>query len=146
MKKNVLPNKASDLLLLAVNDAIALQKRSKKFKLNMNTWNSIIDEKCNVCMAGAVMIKELGCAPGNDNPLYRSGFELKHKLYAINGMRVGNLFDAFRDLSKFISTKQKLVIQDLQVLLLNEFLGSDLSRASWKTYRKVAKKLKSIGL
>lgn len=59
MKTDVkLPDKLSDLLELAVNDAMSLEN-SNNYVLNMLDWHSPYVEttgtKCNVCMAGAVM-------------------------------------------------------------------------------------------
>lgn len=64
-KRKVKPKKArlplpilpSDLIMLALKDLMAVEKL-KSYKINMGKWHEP-NGKCSVCLAGAVMVKEL---------------------------------------------------------------------------------------
>lgn len=101
-----LPGKPSELIRLALSDFIAAEK---KFEINMSRWY-VVNGKCSVCFAGAVMagtlgktrddVKELGLT--NDD----GEFELFPRylgregpaLAALNEFREGRLDAGFRQL------------------------------------------------
>lgn len=52
---NKLPNKKSDLLLLALEDYFKI-KNNPKYCINMQVWHSIYEDRlCHVCLSGVIM-------------------------------------------------------------------------------------------
>lgn len=69
--KDTLPNKPSELLLLAIKDLEKVEK-SKRLIVDMGHWVSphaggyeIPKGKCAVCLAGAVLVRSLGVTTSN---------------------------------------------------------------------------------
>ena len=72
----------SDLLEIAVRDAMALEK-TREVKFDMYAWveaPTFYEKKCRVCLAGAQMYRDLGV-------LQASKISARHS--AVNKMRVG---------------------------------------------------------
>lgn len=153
-----LPNKLSSLLELAINDAQALA-RSKRFVLDMGRWLvALPDDKCAVCLAGAVMSRTLETA----RPA--TGFEIgpyggsygknKNKLLAINAMRTGDFFAAARELDIEYTDDQADAIQAARDVVkaeqekhpLNGGTSPHPGRAPWRAYRRAIKVLRGAGL
>lgn len=60
MRNVKLPNKPSKLLKVALEDLEAVEK-DLKYRIDMNSWHQPEDNKCSVCLAGAVMANRLRC-------------------------------------------------------------------------------------
>ena len=85
-----LPNKLSDCIDVALAD-LAKVERSKKYIVNMAIWHLAVEEKCAVCLAGAVMAKTLDL-PATEDRFDPVGFG-KHndfRLAALNYLRCGS--------------------------------------------------------
>lgn len=97
---NKLPNKKSDLLILALEDYFKI-KEDPKYEINMLDWHilSVYNPICMVCLAGSVIAKSLNCdrditwTPNMFNPYVRQ------KLHIINDIRSGYIF--LPDFDKF---------------------------------------------
>jgi len=62
--KNLLPNKLSDCIDVALKDLDAAKKLG--FKVDMNRWYRRHDKTCTVCLAGAVLAREFDLDAGED--------------------------------------------------------------------------------
>ena len=93
-----LPDNLSDLLELSVYDAMACEE-DPKYVLNMASWVKT-NGACQVCMAGAVMVKTRGINRAVSWLYTLSGTEAANvsRYSAIDSMRKGYFFDAARDL------------------------------------------------
>lgn len=87
-----LPNKASELLRLAIND-LELIEKDERYSIDMNTWHiyNNEDNKCAVCLAGSIIAKTL-----NYNILKLFNFSnfsenIHEKLEALNEFKNGNI-------------------------------------------------------
>lgn len=86
---DVLPNKPSELIRLALSDLEKCQKMKSR-GINMTTWRSV--EKngvCYVCFAGAVMDRTLKL---KDTNLLDLPSKIKDKLIALNYFRQGLVY------------------------------------------------------
>lgn len=91
---DTLPDKLSDLLELAVNDAMAIEAANDPMvQLNMFTWVSgpLFNGSCEVCMAGAVMYKTLKITEECDLSEPELAL-IKKKLITIDSMRTGDKY------------------------------------------------------
>lgn len=146
-----LPEKLSDLLDLAVTDAI---KASKKpgFRLNMARW--VRGERrtqgprkgkkvCTVCMAGAVMTQTLCMLPkiGEDfSPFEMNDRNTAHALRKINGMRSGTFWCVYSsDNAAYVAVARASI-------LIKDAYNDKTGRAPWRVYRKAAAILREAGL
>jgi hypothetical protein len=91
-----LPNKPSELILLALADLVKVE-RSKNYVVDMGTFHTKYDddEPCHVCLAGAVMAKSLSIP--SDVFVAPRDFEsdTKRKLLALDRFRQGWASSAF---------------------------------------------------
>lgn len=137
-----LPKTMSGLLRLAVTDARKLQK-TKGYKLDMRVFVAKPAKVCRVCMAGAVMVRELGMRPPPRfaDPEDSADRATEQALYAIDNMRLGEFAEAARELGAKIS--------DYQAGRLSGYLEAYTMRAGrypWEAYLKVADMLEEDGL
>ena len=142
-----LPDTLSDLLRVAVQDAMILEK-TPGFKLNMSNWVLPFNGECHVCMAGACMVKELGIAP----PPLRASFpedvknyRASRKLYAIDSMRQGDVDVAAKYLKLDLTEAQGKVIEDAGNFIALSYINKQ-QRATWRTYQKASRMLREAGL
>jgi hypothetical protein len=137
MKKK-LPEKASALLRIAVEDARKLQK-TKGFKLNMRDWVAPKGKACEVCMAGAVMVCRLGVR--TDRYVMPDSTDFEDALECINSMRCGRF-------SEHIDTYDADRLRALNecTSLVRSKYREHLGYAPWHVYLKCADILESVGL
>ena len=148
MTAKTLPEKDSDLLDLAVTDAIRASKKPG-YRLNMGVWAD--RDKltrgpnkgktvCHVCMAGAVMTQTLGDRPTAHTPQLNpfNGHTFGDKLRRINEMRTGCFRWALQ------GTPQRAAL-DAARALVGEHYNDDTGRAPWRIYRKAAAILRGGG-
>jgi hypothetical protein len=103
---NALPDKPSELILLALED---LEKTEKdyRYKIDMDVYHDRLDGDgliCSVCLAGAVMAQRLH--PGDvDRCLMPGYFDVKtrNKLYALNSFRQGCVHDGLWNMNEEFS-------------------------------------------
>lgn len=146
--KRRLPDKASDLLELALDDAQAVQRR-KGVTLNMYLWLVFYDDgTCSACLTGAVMLRSLGVKPeesdycgevaprdyGEVYPCDLGSDSIEEKLCRINGMRCG-----------VFGTGYPVIDRDLGRIVRDSF-SCDAGRAPWSVYRKCVQILRENGL
>ena len=90
-----LPDKASELIRVALKDLEACEK-SEKYHIYMGTWHEPepTERPCAVCLAGAVMAQSLGA---KTSEMYEpvDFDENENKLEALNEFRDGDLAAAF---------------------------------------------------
>lgn len=88
---NTLPDKLSELIMIAINDLKACEK-DPDYVIDMSEWHHPVGDKCHVCLAGAVIAKTCDASrfqrhkPEND--------ELGNKLKALNSIRQGLILQA----------------------------------------------------
>jgi len=97
--ENILPNKPSELIRLAIKD-MQLCEKDSRYNLNMNHWHSggspNGERVCQVCMAGSVMAKTLKTPIEDYDDILDSNNPdslFYNKLRAINSFRLGFLED-----------------------------------------------------
>lgn len=146
-----LPDKASDLLDLAVTDAIAVS-RLKSVRLDMGRW--LAKERlesgprrgrtvCVMCMAGATMYRTLGQRPAGSKVFPRNVADdnaTQSKLHTINAMRTGYFG------SHWGETRAQNAARRAASTLVQSNYNIDTGRAPWRVYRKAAKILREAGL
>jgi len=100
--KNLLPNKLSDCIDVALKDLDAAKKLG--FKVNMKRWYQRRDKTCTVCLAGAVLAREFDLDKheelGPENA-YWDGLISDHdydRLQALNLVRIGWVLDALNQI------------------------------------------------
>lgn len=92
---NNLPNKPSELILLALHD-LELCEADKNYKIAMGTWHIPHKKYCSVCFAGAVMAKELNYPLEKYVGWSSVSCEPEHKKFvALDNFRTGATIMAF---------------------------------------------------
>lgn len=142
-----LPDKWSDLL--AVADAVAASK-TPGVRLAMGDWlfRNKDRKTCEVCMAGAVMLRKLKCGKSQDiagneyfNPS-NFGQTVEEKMWLINSVRDGSVGCA-----SWTTDAQDRVIDDVNSLIrANYNYALDQGRAPWPVYLMAANMLRNAGL
>jgi len=99
-KPQTLPDKPSELIRTAIHDITLVERQKAKYVVNMGVFHSPSDYsgKCQVCYAGAVMAKTLGCNPKDEVETDHWGNEVEGKLDALDSFRTGDVEDAFSHL------------------------------------------------
>jgi hypothetical protein len=158
MKKTKLPKKMSTLLLLAVKDLSKVEKR-KDYRIDMNVWHSASGavgkfgnqtKQCAVCFAGSVISNTLGLdkdktyVPADPFGEYFSDNiefdqETIQKLYALNFLRQGYLYDAAREMGVTLPGNFKDYRRVVQYNKRNR-------RRFKLQMRQIARDLKKVGL
>jgi len=97
--KNLLPNKLSDCIDVALKDLDAA--KALGFKVNMGNWYRNEGKTCTVCLAGAVIAREFDLDAGEDAGPYTLYFTdnliTNHdyqRLHALNLVREGYVEEA----------------------------------------------------
>lgn len=124
-----LPDKASELLRLAVADSRAVSKLKSR-TLDMNVYHTPLPgRKCAVCMAGAVMDRTLRADPKRF--LMPGAFEpdTEEKLRRINCLR--------RGCDYALGTPAGDLIQ--------KHFNRETGRAPWRIYLRAARMLETMG-
>lgn len=98
MSTSKLPNKLSALIRMALID-LGKVERSKRYTVNMQVWHQPCGELCAVCLAGAVIAKELGVSPEVSVDPLEYSHEIKSKLFALESVRTGQIEDAVTELT-----------------------------------------------
>jgi len=105
IKMNKLPEKMSELIALAIKDLKACEKLSEVYEINMEFWHNPHNNKCKVCLAGAVMAQTLEASPyafiGPSE--FDDDYEeenIQAKLFALDLLRSGETKDAFTELNQ----------------------------------------------
>ena len=94
-----LPDKLSDLMVLALKDLAKCERNKKKFKIKMGTWFTP-NGKCAVCFAGSVMAQS--CGVGSKREVFPGDFDVdtNNKLIALDAVRAGYVGSALDDLGR----------------------------------------------
>jgi hypothetical protein len=87
---NILPEKPSDLIELALLD-LALVERDKQYVVNMDDWHRPVGEYCSVCLAGSVIAKSLGAVPDRESYPAKFSPYVEDRLWALEYFRVGKV-------------------------------------------------------
>lgn len=87
-----LPTRLSTTIRVALKDLTKVEA-SKKYKVYMGDWHSPDEEQgiCEVCFAGAVMAKTLGCHPTKHQEPQNFEEDVMNKLFAVDRVRVGDI-------------------------------------------------------
>lgn len=153
-KKRPLPNKLSDLLEAAIEDAQLILKTVKGAALNMDNWfegeRESWDEPfpqgvtCTVCLAGASML----CRLKKDGGENVDGDDFD-KMCVIDQIRTGKVNVALSYLKnmglydcEWDDSPQIAYVASIIKHRYNENTG----RAPWETYRRAIRELRKLGL
>ncbi len=116
IKKVSLPYKLSGLIKLAIKD-LKLVMKDKRYQLALaSEWHyPTLDNKCLVCLAGAVLAKSCGVKINQEAGPYEPKFSsIESRLLAIDSMRQGyfeEAYDHVKDkLSKELSNLEMKVL------------------------------------
>lgn len=156
-----LPDKRSELLRLAVKDAIKIS-HDPRFRLYMRDWYTafrwddntdklVPRDVCEVCLAGSVMVCTLNVTPDkleNDiAPSYFTDLDIRKKLYLINELRDGT-YDAElnNDIWVHKYTDEKCKVIKSAYKLISNNMDLDKGHAPWTVYFTAANMLESVGL
>ena len=94
-----LPNKASDLIYLALHD-LELCEKNSKYKIDMGRWHRFRDDNlCYVCLAGSVIAQTLKY-PILKTVLPSQLINYEKKLIALEKFRVGDVWGGLIILNK----------------------------------------------
>lgn len=147
IKKDILPDKLSDLLEVAVNDAKKCGA-DPRYKLAMQSWHEPRLGVCNVCLAGSVIAKTLKTktdtysSPGSYHDKKANDTPLSNKLMAINSMRVGVAPVMECD----HGPGGEAAIEAALLPIRESFLASrEQGRAEWGAYEEAIVNLRKIG-
>jgi hypothetical protein len=91
-----LPRKPSRLIRLSLKD-LAEREADPRYTICMGGWHETFDQKCYVCLAGATMAR-LGVRPTRHCDPSAFDKNNRHKLYALNCFRNGNVEGALQEL------------------------------------------------
>lgn len=99
MKKisDKLPDKPSALIQVALRDLAAVERQPKRFRVCMAFWNNYHEKRCDVCLAGAVMVQTLNTRASTVEPaLGPNDFPtgIARKLHALEYFRNGEMWEA----------------------------------------------------
>lgn len=100
--EDTLPNELSDLLDVAVQDLVKVE-RSPRYIVDMCSWYlKETDGPCQVCLAGAVLAKSVLKEPpvvdiDSIEPRQMRA-SIRRKMVALDGLRVGNIVRAYGNL------------------------------------------------
>jgi len=139
LPKVKLPDKPSDLILLAINDLKAVEQ-SEKYVIDMSTFHDpdyAVNGKCAVCFAGSVMAKSLKCVPTKAYDPARFDDKTMKQLYALDSFRQGDIASGFDYLGIHLPdlVRSEIEVQDY-----------DDDRELFKEQlTKLAKDLKALG-
>ena len=140
--KNKLPSTMHGLLSLAISD-LKKVKEDKKYIINMNHFHKYKKsvDKCEVCMAGAVLAKTLKID-------YKSMSNISDNIRSIDLMRIFNFVGAY----KRIYNKNPLILTDKLIKLQHYYstkvrkkMGNKPLRYP-KRWKRIISKLKEIGV
>ena len=122
-KVKQLPEYPSELLQLALDD-IAVIKKNKKYKIDVEIWHSPNDDtdKCEVCLAGAVLANTLKLdreitvviALSDENALI--GEKNTIKLRTIDSLRELEIYDVYENYKKPHGYGQRLTFEHVELL------------------------------
>ncbi len=124
-----LPDKPSKLLKVALTD---LEKCEKDpiYKIDMTKWHRPAGtNKCEVCLAGAVMAKSLKVYPNEELAPVDSSHSTARKLIAIDCLRMGDIDDGLRHLNITNSNLPACLYTGI-----NDKLIENLPYKEWKTH------------
>lgn len=94
---NKLPDIPSELITLALNDLLKVEKR-KGYKVDMSVWHEPDNKVCLVCLAGAVLACEYGLDKRVEVDWDEIGEEASLKADALNCFRTGGIDFGFESL------------------------------------------------
>ena len=152
-----LPNKLSELLLLAVKDAKACEAMPDKYVLDMWDWHvpyvgdeDVATGACHVCLAGSVIAQTLGASPENEAIPGDYDGDTHRALVAIDEMRRGDFMEALKTIlarnNVDLSDEQHSAIGGVESTVSMAYDASDNGRCPWHIYEQAAALLAEAGL
>lgn len=89
-----LPDKPSALIRLALDDLAKVEAMPEMYRVEMGEWHNPHhdDAKCRVCLAGSVIARTLGAAPGDFMEPSDYPDDVADKLCALDRFRIGRLY------------------------------------------------------
>lgn len=91
--KSKLPDKASDLLELALNDLEACEQDKENYQVTMSQWHTG-EDICRVCLAGSVIAKSLNIPKWLKTNPDKFDRGIRRKLKALDALRLGDIESA----------------------------------------------------
>lgn len=95
--KNLLPDKPSELIELALDDLAAVEA-DDRYKVDMDTWHNPRTGFCAVCFAGSVIAKTLNTNPRNFRAPRDYDEDTRDKLSALDEFRDGQISCGLSDM------------------------------------------------
>lgn len=136
--KNPLPEKFSAAIRLAIKDMKALS-HSTRYKIDMNSWHEVFtsDNKCRVCMAGAVLTRNFH-VKRHEDVLTHDLFDTDSRLGAFNYLRSGMVSLALKSYIK----PQNYLYPSLAAKLESDFdrMASKINNTNFEYYSTSPKK------
>ena len=86
--KNKLPDKPSDLILLALNDLVLVEE-NPAYQVFMGSWHDPHETGCQVCLAGAIMSMTLKAHVHKYMDPQEYDKDTRQKLEALDNFRMG---------------------------------------------------------
>jgi len=146
MSKCKLPKKPSKLLKIAFDDVRKVRKMTKLYKLDMGVFHEgaySSSDKCEVCVAGAVMALTLKANPRKDMSPHQ--FEgCSNQLEAIDRFREGSIRMAFELLDDTIADWKAGCLEEMWSIDMED--PEDNYRAWSLAWRRFIKRCEMIGL
>lgn len=157
-KKNLLPDKPSKLILVALED-LEWAEKNPKYRISMHAWHqpgmmeiSHFDgeteseqEVCQVCFAGSVMAKTCKSEWSSELTPHKFPKELKRKLIALNHFRCGEVESGLSCLG--VDTPLSLDANPWYTDHEMDEISADENRTVWKKQmRRMAGHLAKHGL
>lgn len=90
MKTTTLPDKPSELILVALADLEAVEK-DPAYTVDMAKWHRFEGGTCFVCLAGAVLAKTVGLYPQETVGPHSVKTEISDKMRALDSFRTGDV-------------------------------------------------------
>ena len=139
IKKKIMEMKPSVLLETAVAD-MKLCLADERYEIDMLTWYEPAEtpnQKCLVCLAGAVLAQTVGFGTSNNiSHVFSHLYGFRNQMYAINMFRLGGISEGLRWLyGKYTGEGETMNVNDFMESNPEPFFAS---------MEKVIKRLKEI--
>ena len=91
-----LPNKAYEMIRLGIKDLKAVSE-DPQYEVDMGCWLRVVDDKCMVCLAGAVLAKTLSVVANEDGTFLINSIHPRErdKILSLDMFRRGYINEGF---------------------------------------------------
>ena len=137
MRTSNLPERLSDLLETAIEDARSLSR--KVYHPHFHEWHSMNPQgKCEICLGGSILAGTYGFDPDHEVISQRLDLEQQRKIDALNSIRTGGWSYAYEIVNRHPPGQELLdELHALPVPAHPEFVG-------WRQFNSHIKSLEAI--